>query len=280
MRNLILSPSSLDTLSRCPREFFFQYILNRTTVEINKHFLIGEYLHYILEQYYLQRKKRETDLDKVIELARYKAVTMVGLTIEETEELIKLFLQYQEFHFNETWEIEEAEKPFTKVLWEDEKIDLRIVVKGKIDLLIQTQGIPVIVDHKKISQNKTPSPRANQILAYCWAVERKDFIINQLGTQKTLKPIDKFKRHYFNIPSHQIDEWIEQTIYSCFEVVRYSEKKFWPGRLSSCANPITGSRCIFHEVCGSGKDNWDLRLSDTTNYQTRQDHDLMGTEVE
>lgn len=277
MRNLILSPAQLDLLERCPREYFFRYELNRDSIESNKAFAEGEYLHFILEQYYIARKARLYEQSDIVEKARIKAQEFDKLTVTECESLLETFLEYQEFHANETWEIQDIEKPFTKVLHEDEKFDLRIVIKGKADLLIGTQGLDAVVDHKKIARNRTPTPRNNQILCYPWAFDRRDFIINQLGIQKSLEPKDKFRRHFFALSQSQIDEWKEQTIYKAFEMVKFWELKFWPARFHSCADPITGRKCIFHPVCERPQSGWSQILSDSGLYQPRPDHELMGT---
>lgn len=274
MRTIVLSSSSLDILTECPRKFFFTKVLQRTTQEKAKYFAEGEFLHGILDIYYKQKKSLNLDINKVIEESRFLA-TKSSLAISETEDIIKLFLEYHSFHSNDPWEIQGSEEPFAKVLWEDEKFDLRIIFQGKIDLQIRTHGIDTNVDHKKINQNREPNPRNNQILGYSWATDRRDFIINQLGTQKTLGPEKKFQRHYFNIQGHQIDEWVESTIYACFEAVKFHENSYFPPRITSCTDKF-GKKCIFNPVCQLPSESWESYLE--SNYRKSEDHDLMGDE--
>jgi hypothetical protein len=275
MRNLVLSTHRLNMLQSCPRLYFFSHVLNKTPVDKPKYFTEGEYLHYILEQYYIQKMTGNTpNIDNVILLARNKATEIVGLTIQECEGLIDIFKEYIQFHSGETWKIEGVEVPFAKVLWEDEKLDIRIIIQGKADLLaLSNQSIPLIIDHKKVSQNRQPYSRDNQILSYCWAFNRQDFIINQLGTQKSLKPQDKFKRHYFNVLGYQIDEWVEETIYCALEAIKFFENQYWPGRIKNCQNQ--GRTCTFYEVCSAEKSNWDYKLQA---FKTSEDYDLMENE--
>jgi len=182
---------------------------------------------------------------------------------------------YIAFHQNDTWTIEATETPFAKVLFESEVQDIRIIIQGKADLIATTaQGIPVIVDHKVVSQNRAHYERDNQILLYCWAMERRDFIINQLGKQKTLPAKDKFRRLYFNVTDNQINEWKEATIWKALELTRYYELNYYPHRYSSCN--FQGRKCVFYEVCNTEKDNWEYKLEG--NFITKEDYDLMGVE--
>src|SRR5574343_46271 len=242
MRNLVLSTQRLNKLQSCPRLYFFSHVLNKTPIDKPKYFIEGEYIHYILDQYYTLKLEGKTpNIDHVILLARNRATEIEGLTFQECEGLIDLFKEYVQFHSIESWQIEGIEVPFAKVLWEDEKLDIRIIIQGKADLLAQShQSIPLIIDHKKVAQNRQPFARDNQILSYCWAFNRQDFIINQLGTQKTLKPQDN---------------------------------NIWPGRIKSCQN--MGRTCQFYEVCQADKSNWDYKLQ---GFKTSEDYDLMEDE--
>lgn len=277
MRNLLLSSQRLNKLEQCPRLFFFEHELNKVPVEKPKYFVEGEFVHSILEHYYTSKINNTVDLDSTIEFARNKA-TELEITIEESEILLKLFLDYVSFHSNESWTIEGTEVPFAKVLFEDSSKDIRVIIQGKVDLLATSkEGIPLIIDHKVVSQNRQTYERDNQILLYCWALERNDFIINQLGKQKTLPPKDKFRRQYFNVPSHLIEEWKEGTIWKALELLRFHELNYYPHRYSSCN--FQGRKCTFYEVCNGTKDTWEYRLEG--NFTTKEDYDLMaGAEID
>jgi RecB family exonuclease len=272
MRNLLLSSQRLNKLEQCPRLFFFENILNKTPIEKPKYFIEGEFVHAILEQYYSSKiAGSPEDNIAIIDFARNKA-TELSLTVEESEVLIKLFIDYISFHNNESWVIEAAEFPFAKVLFESEEKDIRIIIQGKVDLLATSkEGIPLIIDHKVVSQNRVTYERDNQILLYCWALERNDFIINQLGKQKTLPAKDKFRRQYYNIPSHLLEEWKEGTIWKALELLRYHELNYFPHRYSSCN--FQGRKCTFYEVCNGSKENWEYKLEG--NFTTKEDYNLM-----
>lgn len=236
------------------------------------YFVEGEFIHFILENYYKMKKDNSLDLGLLIELSRQQALK-TSLTIESSESLIKLFEEYRQYYQNETWQVLGIEEPFAKVLYEDEKLNLRIIVQGKIDLRVKLQETEILVDHKKISQNRTPVERNNQILTYCFATGARDFIINQIGTQKTLPPAKKFLRPYFNIVEHQLEEWAESTIYSAFEIVKCYERNYFPGRITGCN--YQGHKCEFYDVCQSKQEDWQYKLEGS--FQNHEDHDLMAS---
>lgn len=272
MRNIVLSPSRQDKIQTCPRKFYFNHVLNKSMIEKPSYFVEGEFLHFIFEHYYKMKKSGEVDLGLLIELARQQALK-TSLTIENSEAIIALFREYREYYQNETWQVLGVEEPFAKILYEDEKFDLRIIVQGKIDLRVQHQGLEVLVDHKKVSQNRTPVERNNQILTYCFATGARDFIINQVGTQKTLPPNKKFLRPYFNIFDHQLEEWLESTIYSAFEIVKCYERNYFPARLTGCN--YQGHKCEFYDICQSKQEDWQYRLEGS--FQNHEDHDIMAS---
>jgi len=275
MKNLILSTDKLNNFEDCPRLYEYSHIKNLTSKIKPKYFSEGDFIHRILEIYYTDiMKGRKQELNFYIELARNLAITQFSteLSHEEIEEIIKVFSEYYNFYQIEPWKILKVEEPFAKVILEDSKLDLRIIVRGKSDLIVETQGINAGVDHKFIARNMTLSDRDNQKLCYSWAFSLKDFFINSIGKQKSLKLEDKFKRIYFNYSKHQIDEWIENTINSALEMIRYFELDHFPIRYKSCIN-LFGSKCTFHDLCNTSPDNRAYKLNE---FVVKEEYDIMA----
>ena len=275
MRNLILSVDKLNTFSTCPRKYYFEHELKKTYTVKPKYFLEGEFGHLCLEFYYLDKiagKTRSTI--EYIEHFRNEAIKFTTkyptYKFEESEEIITALDKYLKFHCNEEWVIEGAEVPFAKVLWQDDKLNLKIIIRGKVDLLVDTKQFKAVVDHKFLGRKKEIPSRDNQKLAYCWAFDRKDFIINVIGKQKTLKDDEKFIRPYFNYSTHQIEEWKEETILTAIEMVRASETGVWQGRYTGCH--AFDYKCLFTGVCDTTKDNREYALESFAN---REDYDVM-----
>ncbi len=276
MRNLVLSTDKINDLSICPRLYYFKHILKRVAPVKPKYFTEGEYFHLVLKYYYEDIVKRRKQGPKFyLEIARNIATKFEELSINDSEELISTLLEYLIFYNDDTWEILGAEQPFAKVILEDERADLRVVVRGKADLIINNklgdQSFKTVVDHKVVSENWPQLSRNNQNLCYVWAFECRDFILNSIGKQKSYKPEKKFIRHPFSYGDHQIEEWKESVIAAIFDLVRYFDMNYYPARFTSCASKFN-KKCTYYDVCETTPDNWKYKLE---SYAIREDIDIM-----
>jgi hypothetical protein len=119
-------------------------------------------------------------------------------------------------------------------------------------------GPRIIVDHKYESQFRAKPDRNNQPLCYSWAFETRDFVYNRIGKQKSYKPDKRLRRDWFSYSEHQIEEWVDNAIFTCMELVRFSEMELWPCRYTGCS--IHGKRCTYYEVCNTTPDNREYKL--------------------
>jgi hypothetical protein len=280
MNNLILSVDKLNTFSVCPRKYFFNFVLSKEATTKPKYFLEGEFFHRCLEYYYKDKLKGRVQATPFyLEIAQNFAAEFEGLEYSDFEVLYKTLSQYLEYYANEDWKIEEVEAPFAKVLFEDEKANLRVIIRGKSDLLITSNnghGLKSTVDHKLLARFEEKTERDNQILAYSWAFDRRDFFLNKIGKQSSYPPEKKFVRDYFCISQANIDEWIEETIYTSLEIAKFYDKKFFPAKFTACT--YRGMKCLYHSVCAMGRENWEYTLE--SNFNNRKDFDLMNSSNE
>jgi hypothetical protein len=275
MRNLVLSVDKLNTHSSCPRRYYFHHVLNRESPEKPKYFLEGEFYHKCLEYYYRDKiKSRVQSIPFYLDIAANFATSFEGLDYSDFETLFKIFSEYLTYYENEDWTIENVEVPFAKILFEDKTADLRVIVRGKADLLITTKtGLKATVDHKLLARFEGNSERDNQILAYSWAFDRRDFFLNKSGKQTSYSPEKKFVRDYFCVSNENVEEWIETTIYASLEIARQFEKNYFPGKFTACN--YKGHKCTFHDVCSRGQKNWEYML--TSQFSERKEFDLMNS---
>lgn len=257
----------------CPRKYYFSHVLNYTTKVTPKYFLEGEFFHALLEDYYKDiMNRRKQDNNFYLNIARNKAAQFdKELSLDEMEYLINIFSQYLTFYGEDySWKILGTETPFSTVLWEGRvgEKEFRIVLQGKVDLLVEKSNIPIIVDHKVVSQNRGFNSRVTQNLAYLYALGYKDFIINSIGKQKTLSSDKKFLREYFNYSSYQIEEWKEIAIETSIEAINYFENSHFPARYTGCT--FHGNKCPFYDVCETSQDNWEYKLE--SNYIIQEDY--------
>lgn len=280
MKNLVLSKEKINDFSICPRLGYFSHILRKGPPSKPKYFSEGEFGHKCLEIYYLSiMSGSKLPVANYIPLFRNEALPFINskaLTFEETEIIIALVSDYLNYYSNnESWTILGVEEPFIKPLWEDAKLGLRVYFQGRTDLRIETfDKTQAIVDHKFISRRSDIPERDNQKLGYCWAFGLKDFFINVIGKQKTLKDNERFTRPNFSYGQHQIDEWVQNTIVLALEIFKYSEMNFYPGRMTGCN--FYDRKCLFTSVCNTTPDNYGYKLE---SFGERPEFDLMAGKI-
>jgi hypothetical protein len=264
MNTLLISATKLDRIQQCEELFRYSYVKELAAFEKPSYVDEGDLFHFFLENYYKnKRDSKDYNLDHIIELGRNRATTL-NINYNELEENIKLFREYVSYYSQESWRIEDVEVPFAVELFTDEALDIRIVLEGKIDLLASEEktGVKLVIDHKRVNRNYTPYDRDNQKLAYCLASGRRDFIINQIGDQKSYDVEKRMKRYYFNYSEHQIEEFTENTLEWSFEMIKVmkanSEGKFVRRNYNSCYR--FNMKCLFYDVCNTTEDNKNFKL--------------------
>jgi len=158
--------------------------------------------------------------------------------------------QYFDFYKNDFWVPLETEVVKRKILFEDDEI--RIMWKAKLDLTIDNnQGI-FPVDHKTLKQNRTTLSLNNQFIGQCLIMETRNAIINKIGFQTTLKPVDKFTRQLMSYSSDRLLEWQSEILpYWAYQLLSYTESGHWPPNFTNCESKY--GPCMFSDVCGSDR---------------------------
>lgn len=244
----------LDAMQNCA--FYYDTKFNKSLVSINTPHYIerGSLIHEMLAVYYNLRKHRsrwmqngKTYRDIVnscIIAGRHKANKM-QLALAEVEETISVFQQYVDHWENDGWDnILGVENVGSKVLWEDD--DLIILYEVKIDLILRISSMIIPIDHKSLSSRRDPNELSNQFKGYCWFVGGHNLIVNEIGFQKTVKPVDKFRRHTLSFPQAIIEEWIENTVFWVKQSLSLQLAKIAPRNYTSC-DKFSG--CEMKRIC-------------------------------
>lgn len=158
--------------------------------------------------------------------------------------------QYYDHYKNDYWVPLEIEVVKAKVIYEDDV--LRVLWKAKLDMVSDTnQGI-YPVDHKTMKQNRDNTKLNNQFKGQCVLMDTRNVIINKIGFQKTLKPIDKFSREMISYSADALYEWASEIVpYYAHKVVEFNETGYWAPNYSNCDSKY--GRCPFTEVCESDR---------------------------
>jgi hypothetical protein len=104
------------------------------------------------------------------------------------------------------------------------------------------------VDHKTMKQNRDILSLNNQFMGQCLNTDSRTVLINKVGFQKTLKPVDKFKRVGISYSAGRLYEFANQTLpYWCKQAVVYEEQGYWPPNHNACDTKF--GWCEFKETC-------------------------------
>jgi len=156
--------------------------------------------------------------------------------------------QYHVHYRADYWVPLEVEVVKGKILYEDDEI--RILWKAKLDLTSDTnQGI-YPVDHKTMKQRRETLSLNNQFMGQCIIMQTRNVIINKIGFQATLKPVEKFVRAPISYSAARLMEWQSEILpYYAKLLIMYSESGHFPPNYSACEGKF--GPCMFTKVCES-----------------------------
>lgn len=159
--------------------------------------------------------------------------------------------EYHKHYASDFWVTLETEVTKGKILYEDDEI--RILFKSKIDWVVDTNNGIFPCDHKTMKQNRDTSSMNNQFMSQCLIMGTRNVYINKIGLQKTLKPVDKFKRVAVSYSAARLMEWQSVILpYWCKTLKQYAEQEYFPPNFQSCENKF--GKCSMYEICESDPD--------------------------
>lgn len=296
MKNLVLSPSSLNEIQLCQRRFYFSRVLRRVPFIKAEPLVKGDLMHVLLENYYLHRMEDNNRLpimdamEAATEKGRQHAIT-IDLPVVESENIIKVFHEYVDYYKEERWVPIAVEQPFSKVLYEREDIvsseldetgnpvilveGVRLLIEGKIDCVFRlVDGNIVITDHKTGKRFMKATKLSNQGFAYAFGTGIPNFIYNRIGFQKTYEPKDRFVRPNFSYTEEDIDSWADETIYWAEYILKCIETNYYPANFTSC-DKFGG--CIYKSVCERPPQHRMEALE--KNFQQAPEHDIFSSRL-
>lgn len=154
--------------------------------------------------------------------------------------------QYYKHYLNDYWVPLETEVVKRKVIYEDENI--RILWKGKLDLITDTnQGI-YPVDHKTMKQNRDIVSMNNQFMGQCILMNTQGMMVNKFGFQTSLKPEEKFTRVLIPYSQDRLFEWYSEIVpYWAYQLIEYTESGYFPPNFTQCEGKF--GPCIMQGIC-------------------------------
>lgn len=275
--SIILDASKIDLFETCPARYDFRHNHNRGLSSTRKAKALdkGSLAHEGLGLYFTQlgegkhyNDRMQACLMKIRELSSNPEES--NIEPEEVQELLKAIEESCDYWRSEDencLEILAVEQPFAYSLFEDESI--RIIISGKIDLLVNFNGIGrqgsykgLPIDHKTFSRESMLLRKSNQFINYCNAVGSNYLVVNRIGLQKTKSAGERFKRLPLSYDPIYIQDWKDNlTAMILNEYLGCVASGKWPEKPTSCNK--FNRLCEYYSICdSSGQDSKDSKLEE------------------
>jgi PD-(D/E)XK nuclease superfamily len=290
----------LNSVQYCSRATQYTHEMQLRSASTPDYIEKGDLLHRMLEVYYNLRKYKlrwssnsmRRDLGPVTHADVVDICVRVGryflhkmqLDLNDAEYLIDTFREYCAFRADDRWDrIIAVEGTGGFVLFENE--EYKIYYQVKIDLILELDNMPICgVDHKSTSRRQqdviapdgstfAPEQLLNQFIGYCAFLGTNNFIKNEIGLQKTLKPKDKFIRKLLSYTNDNIAEWKAESAWWLIRAEREKSLGFYPRNLTSC-DKFGG--CTFRPVCRSDRSIRDTKLLTMFDVKKKWDVGISG----
>lgn len=277
--NIILDMSKWDLFEVCKARYNMRYNMNKAIPITQKSSALdsGGLAHEGLEQYFLGIKKNIHYNDRMQNcLARMRLISsdpdQCNLSEEDAKRVISAVEESCDFwrFEDEQMEILEVERAFAYVLYEDDYV--RIIISGKIDLLVNIRGIGraasysnLPIDHKTYSRDFEVPRLSNQFQNYAVATNSNYLVVNRIGlhdpqAKNPKSPEEKFKRVPLSYDPFILEEWKQNIISGILhEYLDCVSRQDWRMNFTSCYS--WNRKCEYYEICEtSGADNKAYKL--------------------
>ncbi len=279
---VMLDASKIDLFETCPARFNFRYnhnkILPLTHISDKRNSLdLGTLAHEGLQVYYEALGKGIHYDDRISAcLMKIRELSSSETSLSSSEDVsillanIEQSCDYWRAEDENSLEILAVEAPFVYTLYEDESV--RILLSGKIDLLVNYHGIGrassydrLPIDHKTYSRDGVVNRKANQFINYCNAVGSNYLVVNRIGLYdpNAKKPVvaDKFKRLPLSYDPIYLKDWRDNlTKMLLQEFTACVAEGYWPEKPTSCNK--FNRLCEYYSICdSSGQDSKDYKLA-------------------
>lgn len=272
--NIVISATNIDLFQLCEARFNYRVNLKKVLpiIQKSKSLDLGGLAHQGLEVYYNMLKEEKHYNDRVhaaLMKMRESSSNVETSNSDETEVAYLLSVIEQNLDYwrseDEQLRILSVEAPFDYILYEDDSV--RIIISGKIDLLVDILGLGrnsgyenIPFDHKTYSRDFPTYRLSNQFSNYCVATGSNYLIVNKIGLQKTLKAEEKFKRIPLSYDPIILQEWKDNIIKMILgRYLHCVAENEWVMNFTSCFK--FNRLCEYHAVCdSSGEDAKNFKL--------------------
>jgi hypothetical protein len=265
--NIILDMSMWDLFELCKARYHYRHGLNRAVPITKKSQSLdaGSVAHEGLDVYFNGIKKNLHYNDRMQQtLMKMRQISsdpdLCNLDLEEVNRVMKAVEESCDFwrHEDEYFEVLEVERAFAYVLYEDDYV--RIIISGKIDLLINKAGIGnnatykmMPVDHKTFSRDFEVPRLSNQFMNYCTATNSLFLLVNRIGLHdpdaKKPKPAEeRFQRVILSYDADVLNQFKRNLTSGILtEYLTCVSENQWRMNFTSCYS--YHRKCEYYEIC-------------------------------
>ena len=254
-KRVVLDSQILTSIQSCHELTNLTFLQNWRPNETPEPFEKGDLGHTILQHYYtVMQMEQETGakVDRLqlirdsIELARAKSIDM-SMPDSEVDRVLTIYRGYFEFYQNDYFRIVSVERPFTKLLYSDD--ELEIYYEGIIDLVYESAITKLtVMDHKTKGKQYSHIERDNQFIGYAWAFDTNWVIINGIGLQLKAKFEERYKRQVLSISDALKEQWKKNAIRSVRLFIQDMEANDFHMNIAHCK---TWGGCIHKDTCNA-----------------------------
>lgn len=216
-----LDNTALSQYMTCPREYYYGMVLHRRGEGLSPSLAYGKAWHVALETHYKSGGDRE--LTRFMVQASWQEHGVEG----DYRTLERCLLDYD--RYREKWGADPArevgrtlgypEHPMVEISTDAAGEGLIHSYVGKIDRIIEDQGLLFVEDHKTTSRLDSNYYRSfdlsNQMMGYTYLAQKllpgEKVVGVRINLAHVIKTGTKFERQLFTFTREQIAEWVDNT---------------------------------------------------------------------
>lgn len=253
MIEVILDASQIEAFERCPKLWYYDYVLNLTTKHPNPALSTGSYYHEVLKYYYSNKLALRGTLLLAQELANGAASAKWPAVASDPtfhfERIKNYLMKYREE--DETDGVIAVEQGFSTLLYEDN--DRRYILEGMIDWIGTRRNMGLTIrDHKTQSRAYEKHEINHQVFNYMAFSGANYFEYNYIGLQDTISA-NTFRRLIYQPHPGMLKQWKWDVKCTFDQMAAYRSyldeggAVSFPRRRAACEGKF--GICQFHHIC-------------------------------